>query len=294
MLAAQQRQDPNQLSSLIEKNLEIPTIPVVAQRAIKEMANPDVNVSHLTRILAEDQGLTARVLKVANSPLYAQAREVKNLQQAAMIVGLNTLRGIVVSVANRMIYKRFGKVEQAMWEHSVAVAVAAHTIAVKKKLPHRDESFVAGLMHDVGKVVMNNGARDAFAKSVQLAEEEGMDSIEAEHQVFGFSHVDVGGLLLERWSLSPRLGQAVFLHHDLELVSTVAEGNEDLVYATNLADKIAHVLQIGSLTAPKEDPEPVDLAEEESAAYFDLDTAAMADLVVQVKEIYEAQHQAMV
>lgn len=288
MLAAR-KNDPKDLVRLIEANLEIPTIPVVASRALKEMSDPEVSAGKLARIIAEDQGLTARILKVANSALYALKREVKNLQQAATILGFEALKGIVVSVSCRMIYKRFGQVERTLWEHSVGAAVAAHLLARAQSLRSRDEAFVAGLMHDVGKVVMNNGDRVRFTEAVRLSTEGGLESQEAEREVFGFSHLDVGALLVKRWGLPANLEQAVLLHHEPELAEILAPECEDLVYVVSLADRLCHSLGLGVLSAaPIFDP-----TADPAALHLGFAPDQLESLAVEIRATYDAEHQAL-
>ena len=237
--------DPTQLAKLIEKNLDIPSIPDVAAKALRALDDPNNSAVQIAKLIEQDQGLTARVLKMANSALYGLKREVKNLQQAAMIMGFETLKSIILSVSARALYKRFGAVEKALWKHSVASACACNRIAVDKELPGREEAFVIGLMHDIGRVVMNNSERDRFAQSQNLAKDLDIPDIEAEQQVFGFTHCDVGSLLVQRWGLSEHLEKAVFLHHEPELASALAPESEAMVYATNLSDQICHLLGYG-------------------------------------------------
>ena len=199
-----QQPAPRNMARLVNDNLEIPTIPDVASKALRQMNDPEISGAQLAKTISQDQGLTAKVLKVANSALYALPREVKNLQQAAMVLGFTTLKSIVISASCRSIYKRFGMTERGLWTHSVASAMASHLLAQQLDLKHRDEAFVAGLMHDIGKVVMNNGARDKYKEVMRITKEEQLPSTEAEQRIFGFSHVDVGSILVQRWELTPR------------------------------------------------------------------------------------------
>jgi HD-like signal output (HDOD) protein len=263
MLALKTHPDPKDIARLIEKNLEIPTIPVVASRALKELSNPEVNGAKLAAIVAEDQGLTARILKVSNSALFCLSREVKNLQQASMILGFDLLKSIIISVSCRMIYKRFGIVEKTMWEHSVGTAVIAHMLAKTKGLKCKNEAFVSGLMHDVGQVVMNNGARDRFSDAVRWAKEHEAEIMEGEREVFGFTHIDVGSILVNRWGLSRALEHAVFLHHEPELASSLAGDAEELVLLTHLANRVCHALGIGELAVVRPDGLEDDAVSEE-------------------------------
>jgi len=236
------RTDPGALVAFIEKNLEIPSIPDVAAKALRALDDPNNSAVQIAKLIEQDQGLTARVLKMANSPIYGLKREVKNLQQAAMIMGFEALKGIIVSVSARGLYKRFGSVEKALWKHSVASACACHRIANDKAIPGKDEAFVIGLMHDIGRVVMNNSERDRFVQAQNLEKDLDLSEVEAEQQIFGFNHCDVGSLLVQRWGLSEHLEKAVFLHHEPELAAALAPDSEAMVYATHLADQICHLL----------------------------------------------------
>ena len=271
------------MARLVNENLEIPTIPDVASKALKQMGDPEVTGAQLAKTISQDQGLTAKVLKVANSALYALPREVKNLQQAAMVLGFTTLKSIVISASCRSIYKKFGMLERTLWTHSVATAMAAHLLARQLDSKHRDEAFVAGLMHDIGKVVMINGARDQYKEVLRIAREEAKPMIEVEQQLFGFSHADVGSILVERWELAPSLEQAVFLHHDPELAESVAEDYTDLVYITSTADRVCHHLGLG-LQAGTNDNE---LTEDAASSALGLDEANLVTLAEEVKSLHE-------
>jgi len=274
---------PRTMARLVNDNLEIPTIPDVASQALRQMSDPDVTGAQLARTISQDQGLTAKVLKVANSALYALPREVNNLQQAAMILGFTTLKTIVISASCRSIYRRFGMVERALWTHSVATAMAAHTVARKLDLKHRDEAFVVGLMHDVGKVVMNNGDRERYRQALRLCREENLSSVEAEVKVFGFSHVDVGSILVQRWELPPAMEHAVFLHHDTDLAMSVAEEHLELVYMTHTADRMTHFLGL----APPYSETVDTLSQDDAAEALGLDDAHLMALAEEIKELYE-------
>jgi len=275
--------NPQDLSKLIEKNLEIPSIPDVAAKALRALDDPNNSAVQIAKLISQDQGLTARVLKMANSAVYGLTREVKNLQQAAMIMGFETLKSIILSVSTRALYKRFGSVERALWKHSVAAASACHRIAVDKEISGREEAFVAGLMHDIGRVVMNNSERDRFVQAQNLAKDLTLTDCEAEQQIFGFTHCDVGCLLVQRWGLSEHLEYAVFLHHEPELASALAPESEQLVYATTLSDQVCYHLgyarSFGSEESKTLDPEVL--------AVLQYDQSEVDELLAAVEQAYE-------
>lgn len=277
---------PKDIAKLVNDNLQIPTIPEVASRALRQMADPNVSGVKLAKTISEDQGLTAKVLKVSNSALYSLPREVTNLSQAAMLLGMGTLKSLVISASCRSIYKRFGQVERKLWQQSVATGIAAHRISQAKKLPHTDEAFVAGLMHNVGKVIMNNGDRERFAESIRLMKEGSGCSVAFEQQVFGFSHADVGSILVRRWELPEALGHAVFLHHDPELAETVAEDAKELVWCIYLANRISSLLVEGALEPPEEDWDPEC---DEFAISLGFEEGELTALIEEIKEAYASE-----
>jgi len=210
---------------------------------------------------------------------------VKNIQRAVVILGFKTIQGLVVSASSRMLYKRFGPVEQALWEHSLAAAIAAHLIAITHRMPCREDAFVAGLMHDIGKVIMNNEAPDPFGASLKMAVDEEIESFEAEQQIYTFNHMDVGSLLVKQWQLSEDLENVVFLHHDLDLAGTVAADSMQLICVANLANKICHSLGIGTGRPPRE----INFDEEPAVGELALDPESLTELMEQVKAGYEKE-----
>ncbi|MGF1510176.1 MAG: HDOD domain-containing protein [Myxococcota bacterium] len=244
-MTAAAKPDPKDIAYLVERNLEIPTIPDVAARALTALNNPNSSAAQIASVIAKDQGLTAKVLKVSNSALYGLTREVKNLQQAAMVLGFSALRTIIVTVAAKALYKKFGLLERELWQHSVACAMACELIAKERRIAGHEEAFVCGLMHDIGKVVLNTGERTRFLRSRELCRTENITDLEAEQEVFGFTHVDVGALLVQRWDLSEHLEHAVFLHHEPELAPALAGDSEPLVNVTHVADQICYRLGYG-------------------------------------------------
>ncbi len=240
------RNDPKRLAELIDRNFRLPTIPLVASRALTAIADQRTSAHMLADIVAQDQGLTTRMLSVANSVAYCPVAEIQNIHQAAVMLGFKTMENLIVAASYRAVYKRFGQIEKAMWEHSVACGLAAQAIAEQKRLRCVEEAFVAGLMHDVGRVVMNNGERDKLAACLGLAKDLGISASEAEQELFGFTHAEVGALLISRWSLSQALHDAILLHHDPESAEVLAEENLELCQVTSAANRMVHLLGIGS------------------------------------------------
>ncbi len=282
------RTTPRDFAAFVEENLDIPTIPEVAARALREMGNPRSNGPKIASIIGRDHGLTTRVLQLSNSAAYGLRRKVTNLEQASMILGFNRLKTLVVSASCRQLYRHFGWLEMELWLHSVASAGAANLIAKAKDVPSQGEAFVAGLMHDVGKVVMNNAEPDRFKKVVEAADKEGLHNPEEfERQEFGFTHSEVGALLVRRWELAPELGACLLMHHEPDLLATEEPDVASLGWVVVLADEIC---QREGLGAPaKEYEEPLEESEAVSELGFDADE--LPDLVDRIRLAFEEDQQ---
>jgi putative nucleotidyltransferase with HDIG domain len=273
--------------NLIKKVGDLKVLPFVARKLLETISNENASIENLSDIIEKDQTIAARVLKISNSALYGLRQEVTSLQQAIMILGLKTIRSLVLSVSTKSLYKQFGITEKMMWDHSVGAAVATKMISGNLGSEVKDVAFIGGLMHDVGKVFMNNETHDAFAEVMMKIYNDGIDSISAEEQVFGYTHADIGAKVIAKWGLSPVLVQILELHHlngtglDTIKEPAVAKG----VACVNLADNICKVLGIGY----RESDDSIVLHELPSAVFLKMNKQKLGELVEEVNETYDQE-----
>ncbi|MGD1075161.1 MAG: HDOD domain-containing protein [Thermodesulfovibrionales bacterium] len=199
-------------SDLILKALDIPPVPMVALKVIRLIDQPNTSLDDLQRTVIADQALTSRILKIANSSFYGVSRNIDTISEAISIMGFKTLRTIILAASTREVYKRFGLTEQKLWEHSLGVSVAAGIIAADVPLLNNEEAVVAGLLHDIGKVIMNNSQPERFSLITQRINEDRVRFSSIELEVFGFTHAETGYLLSEKWGF-PQLLSNIILHH---------------------------------------------------------------------------------
>lgn len=279
---------PRDFVSFVDEHLEIPTIPEVAARALREMGSPRTDGPRIAAIIGRDHGLTQRVLQLTNSAAYGLTRKVTSLEHAAMILGFQKLKTIVISASCRQLYRHFGWLEMELWLHSVACAGATQLIANLKRVPHAEEAFVAGLMHDVGKVVMNNAEPERFRAVVELDDAGSRANAEGnERAEFGFTHSEVGALLIRRWELAPELGACVLMHHEPELLATEDDDIHELGWAVVLADEICHREGLGTTSREYDSG----LVDSEAAQTLKFTEDELDSLVLQVREAFEADQQ---
>lgn len=197
----------------IMQNYDIPAVPMVAVRIVKLIDDPKTTVEDLQKAIMADQALAARVLKMANSAFYGVRHNVDTISEAITIMGFNTIRNLTLAIATREVYKSFGLIEQKLWEHSLGVSIASGIIASKIPAIKNEEAVVAGLLHDVGKVIMNNAEPERFALLTHRVYEERVTYSDIEEEVFGFTHAEAGHILSEKWGFPEMLCNVIYHHH---------------------------------------------------------------------------------
>lgn len=199
---------------LILQNYDIPAVPMVAVKILRLIDEPKTTIEDLQKAIMADQALATRVLKMANSAFYGVRHNVDTISEAIAIMGFNTIRNLTLAVATREVYKRFGLIEQKLWEHSLGVSIASGIIASTIPLIKNEEAVVAGLLHDVGKVIMNNAEPERFILLTQKVYEERVTYHEIEGDIFGFTHSEAGHILAEKWGFPEVLCDVIRYHHE--------------------------------------------------------------------------------
>lgn len=195
----------------------VPTLPQCVFALQREAANPKATAASIGRIIARDQALTSRVLRVVNSAHYGLGRRVKNVAEAVALLGFKKVRALVYTLSLGDIFAARplpGGLNRAdLWRHAVATAAAARELASLAHGIEPETAFTAGILHDIGKVVLEQYAHAEFAPVVQRAQRKPAPLIEVEIEVLGVSHAHVGRLLLTRWHFPDDLVAAVARHH---------------------------------------------------------------------------------
>ena len=222
----------------------LPSIPVVMFEVTKLLENPKTNANDLGKIISMDQGLVAKILTVANSPLYGLPRRVSTIEFAIVILGFEHIKNIVIALSMIEAFKGNDSKEidkKSYWLHSLVTAFAAKRIADDFRYRKSGEAFTAGLLHDLGISVIQRFFNPDFLKIVDYVKEKGCDHLTAENQILGINHQDIGQFLIDKWNLPPILGDVILHHHD----PAKAE-NKQLSAIVHLADYMTQKLGIGA------------------------------------------------
>jgi len=228
----------------IKKVNDLPTLPGIAAELLRMVHDPRSSMPQLAAIIERDPALSSKVLRVVNSPFYGMRQKIGDLDKALVILGM---REIVNLVSGLLVFKTFSKHHgpsfdrRAFWLHSAACAVIARSIATRLKCRFSGEDFVGGLIHDIGKIVLDQFAHEDFMKALDLAELQRVPLYEAEEEVMGVSHAQVGEWLAMTWGLPDALIEVIAEHHCVEL----AGGHPLLVATVHVSNQICKMKGLG-------------------------------------------------
>lgn len=271
----------SQLDDLIARTLDLPVLPATTQKVLALMSDPDVSIEKVKRLVSTDPGLTAKILKVANSAFYGSYRNIQNLSQAILRLGLNAVRNIVVATSMKNVYKKFGLAEKLIWEQMLGAALAASVIARHTRVVDPEDAFIGGLLHDIGKVVMNNEYPEKFAKVIERVYNEQVSFETAEKDVFEFSQRNVGAFVVKKWGFPENLELLIKFFDDKEALSRDKQLSH-LVAIITLADRMCQKFGMGWRKAGGSEVSFGNLPET-----LGLDEAVMPELSESVKAAFE-------
>ncbi len=234
------------LDRVIERVEALPPLPVSMQRLLKVACEPLSTLGEIVDAIRYDPSVTAAVLRLCNSAYFGLPRKVDSLEHATCLLGTVRVFQLVVAANLRSILHRplagYGLSAGALWAHSAAVALAAELFAQRTGACSRGLPFTAGLLHDIGKVVLDQFVRAEYAEILRRVQAERVSFNEVEWQVLGYTHAEVGALLAERWQLPPTIVSSLRYHHE----PSAPPVPDPLVDAVHLADAVCLMLGVGT------------------------------------------------
>jgi putative nucleotidyltransferase with HDIG domain len=246
---------------VLERVTELPFSPVAAK--ILELARDErAGARDIAKIIVQDQAFTARLLKIANSPYYGQARTVTTVLQAVPILGVDTISSLALALfsfnsqsedSNAVLTLR------EIWEHSMGSAFWGRQIAQRIGHVAAEETFIAGLLHDMGKALLHRFFKSEFLKAVEAVEREGIELQEAERRILGTDHAAAGAAVATRWHLPQVLSRTIEYHHNpFSLPQDVEASIHKTVVIVHVADILSESFEIGR--GVESDPACIDSA----------------------------------
>jgi putative nucleotidyltransferase with HDIG domain len=260
-------------------NHKLPSLPVVAGKVLEMIQDPDLNVQKLCRVLSDDTALSGRVLAVARSPHYAQRNVPTTLVGAVQVLGFRTLSNVVVASATHSLCIKGNKVSEKLWNHSLAVALATRILCRRSGLRNEEQAFLAGLMHDVGEMILVHGDPRGFEQLVKDVEKGRCDTIAKEQETYGFNHTLIGVTLLDAWNIDSQIRHAVLQHHSYD----APDDPYSMAATLRCADYLSSKADLGFFSAL-----PTPERKAMSAVRCERDEE-IADVVGEIRQAYEQE-----
>ena len=221
----------------------LPALPEIVYQLTALIDNPNSTAGDLAKVISIDQSLTARLLRLVNSSYYAFRSRISKVSHAISLIGFNAIKNIVLSLSLIDAFRKREKDEgldgATFWEHSIGVASAARTLAEKSGYSSPEEAFVAGLIHDIGKVVYDMISPSEYRIVLNEARTRQRTVRAVEKEYFGYGHAELGGELARSWNLPEQLRLALMEHHDPQPESVLAR-------IVSLADTICKARMVGN------------------------------------------------
>ena len=224
---------------------QLPPLPSTVVKLITVVNDPRSTIDEIVEAIKYDQAVTGEVLKLCNSAYFGLARRVTSLDDAMLCLGTVKVLQMVMSVHTNGLMSQaqggYGLEPGMLWKHGVGVALASSAIAQRTRLPNASLAFTGGLLHDIGKVVLNTYVADAFVEIVSRVTDENMAFSEAEQVVLGVSHEEVGRRIAEKWDLPEPIVRCVRYHHE----PGALEPPDPLVATVHLANCVCLLFGVG-------------------------------------------------
>ena len=262
-----------QLAQIAQEVGDLPALPQVAMRALKIADQEEWSIVELESEILQDPALAARLLHLANSPHFGARRSVTTVKHALSLIGNKKVRSVLMAAAVEGLHesKRSNFPGKLLWEHALAVASISQHFATVCQSGDPEEAFMAGLLHDIGRPVMDSLFPDRYREVIDLVETGDAETYRgAELQVFGYDHTDVGFLVARGWDLPPLIAGVIRFHHD----PNQASADRLLCATVSLANSACMKNEIG----PEKHRE-LDLASLPSVQILGLDESKLEELM---------------
>ena len=234
---------------IISKMQDIKSFPQFVLETMRKLNDPESNAADVAQSLSRDEGLVLRILKLANSAAYGMTRNISNISEAIALLGYKSVSNIVLAAT---VYSAMDKGLSGyaldrgeLWRHSLMVAYTSRHLAQITEKVGTEDAYVGGLLHDIGKVILNDYVRFGYGIIVKMVEEKHIPFTEAEWKVLGFDHAEIGDILVGKWEMPESYRIAVAYHHKPNELPEDKKEYQPLLDVVTLANTICLMLGIG-------------------------------------------------
>ncbi len=204
------------IDRIVEETSTVYSLPLFYERLNETINHPRSSIDDISKIITEDQGLTARLLRLANSPMFGCYAKVDSITKAVTIIGTQQLRDLALAASVMGVFKGIPEDLLNMtsfWRHCIACGIIARSLAVYRRESNVERLFVSGMLHDVGQVVLAAARPDVSRELLEIHRDTGKLYLDLERERLGFDHAELGGALLKKWKIPASIGEPVAYHH---------------------------------------------------------------------------------
>ena len=227
--------------AIVAKIEEIPPLPALASKSLNMLSDPDVSLDDVEAVIAQDQALVARIIKVSNSVLYGGKQQVASLRQALARLGAKTTKSLIMAASAKGYFiNQRGEVQvwgRLLWQHSVECGIAARRVASAVSGADIEQAFISGIMHDIGKVAILLLYPEKYKQIERLKNADKLTDIQAEEQILHTDHAQIGQLLMAKWHMPEDVCRSIEFHHR----PAQAVDHQQLSLIVTLGDLLSHL-----------------------------------------------------
>ena len=228
-------------NAIVEKIEELPPLPALASKSLNMLSDPAVSLDDVEAVIAQDQALVAKIIKVSNSVLYGGKQQVTSLRQALARLGSKTTKSLIMAASAKGYFiNQRGEVQvwgRLLWQHSVECGIAARRIATAVSAIDVDQAFISGIMHDIGKVAILLLYPEKYKQIERLKNADNLTDIQAEEQLLQTDHAQIGQLLMVKWHMPEDVCRSIEFHHR----PAEAGDHRQLSLIVKMADLLSHL-----------------------------------------------------
>ncbi|MCQ4925843.1 HDOD domain-containing protein [Tissierella carlieri] len=233
------------LEYIVNKVEDMKVLPEIINKIIVLTDDPDSTVHDMEEVILQDQVLTTKILRLANSAYYGYARKISTISQATVLLGFQAIKGIALASTVRTYLtnelRGYSLEKNELWSQSQTCAIVSRFIAKSIKYYNPEEAYIAGLLRDIGKTILNQHMEKEYMEVLLKMEKDNISFLDAEKEVLGFGHAEIGEKIAEKWNLPKDLVEAIGYHHTPELAII----NPLLVSIVHIADAITMMMGVG-------------------------------------------------
>lgn len=259
-------------SRTIKDTRSLPTLPGVIAKLNSLADNDKVSTQEMARVVSTDQVLSAKVLRLVNSPFYGFSGRVSTVSNALILLGVNVVKSLALSSS---IFEIMEKNVVGLWEHSLGSGVAANIIARRLNLPEPEEVSTAALLHDIGKVIIKINLKDEYDGLVRLIAEKDITMLDAERELLGMDHAEIGEWLARTWYMPEKLIEPIACHHDVAK-SSAQQLKTSAIHLADILIKASAFGFSGDELVPRIQPVAWKM--------LDLDAEKLGEIIVELEE----------